>query len=287
MRFSPVLFVLAIAAAGCGGGGHSTSIPAERTAAAPSSFAVPSRPTHAVPARKTLSVPALPKSIAGRPPAANAARPAFFNGEAALSNGVYYLAFQNGTPFGYYSYLSDPHYIFHFDLGYQYYFDSTDPNNQYLYDFPSGHFWYTGANLFPYVYDFTLNAFLYYYPDTQQAGHYTTNPRYFYNFGTNQIIRLPDPLPPTDPNCPTGAPQSGSTCDAAVEPERSRRAAHRSVHHRPRFGVLRGAHERERHAADRTARVELRVRAGAGQPVRRDRVAAAQRQPHAVLQPSR
>ncbi|MDB5071866.1 MAG: peptidase [Candidatus Eremiobacteraeota bacterium] len=211
MRFSPVLFVLAIAAAGCGGGGHATSIPAERTAAAPSSFAVPSRPVHAVPARKTLSIPALPKSIAAGPPAANAARPSFFNGEAALSNGVYYLAFQNGTPFGYYSYLSDPHYVFHFDLGYQYYFDSTDPNTQYLYDFPSGHFWYTGANLWPYVYDFTLNAFLYYYPDTQNAGHYTTNPRYFYNFGTNQIIRLPDPLPPTDPNCPTGAPLNGST----------------------------------------------------------------------------
>jgi hypothetical protein len=41
---------------------------------------------------------------------------------------------------------------------------------------------------FPYLYDFSLNALLYYYPDAGKPGHYTTNPRYFYNFATGQII---------------------------------------------------------------------------------------------------
>ena len=50
-------------------------------------------------------------------------QPAFFSGETALSDGVYYLDFANGHYFGYYSYLSDPAYIYHFDLGYEYVFD--------------------------------------------------------------------------------------------------------------------------------------------------------------------
>ena len=59
----------------------------------------------------------------------------------------------------------------------------------YLYDFASKTFFYTGPGFgFPYLYDFTLKTVLYYYPDTSSAGHYTTNPRYFYNFGTGQII---------------------------------------------------------------------------------------------------
>ena len=37
--------------------------------------------------------------------------PAFFDGEVALSNGVDYLSFTNGNYFGYYAFLSDPHYI--------------------------------------------------------------------------------------------------------------------------------------------------------------------------------
>ena len=41
----------------------------------------------------------------------------FFAGEAALGNGVDYLAFTNGDFFGYYAFLSDPNYLYHFDLG--------------------------------------------------------------------------------------------------------------------------------------------------------------------------
>ena len=114
----------------------------------------------------------------------------FFNQETALTNGVYYLLFSSGNPFGYYSFLSDPHYIYHFDLGYEYCFDAADGNNGvYLYDFASNDFFYTSPSFpFPYLYDFNLKSVLYYYPDTSSIGHYTTSPRYFYNYATGQII---------------------------------------------------------------------------------------------------
>ena len=118
------------------------------------------------------------------------AHPAFFTGETAVGNGVYYLTLSSGNYFGYYSYLSDPHYIYHFDLGYEYVFDANDGNDGvYFYDFTSNDFFYTSPKFpFPYLYDFGLKATLYYYPDTTNAGHYTTNPRYFFNFATGQII---------------------------------------------------------------------------------------------------
>ena len=116
--------------------------------------------------------------------------PAFFDGEVSVGNAVNYLAFADGTPFGYYSYLTDQNYIYHFDLGYEYVFDAQDGKaGVYLYDFASDTFFYTSPTFpFPYLYDFTLDAVLYYFPDTTSAGHYTANPRYFYNFATGQII---------------------------------------------------------------------------------------------------
>jgi Metallo-peptidase family M12B Reprolysin-like len=118
--------------------------------------------------------------------------PPFFTGEIALQNGVYYLRFPNGTPFGYYTYLTDPRWIYHFDMGYEYWFDANDGRSGiYFYDNTSTHFFYTSPSFpFPYLYDFTLNTVLYYYPDTNNPGHYTTNPRYFYNFATGQIITM-------------------------------------------------------------------------------------------------
>ena len=118
--------------------------------------------------------------------------PAFFSGEVLLGNGVYYLQFPNGTPFGYYAYLSDPRFIYHFDMGYEYWFDANDGHSGiFFYDFMSNHFFYTSPSFpFPYLYDFSLNTVLYYYPDLQHPGHYTTNPRYFYNFATGQIITM-------------------------------------------------------------------------------------------------
>ena len=116
--------------------------------------------------------------------------PAFFDGATALGNGVYYLAFADGTPFGYYSYLTEPHYIYHFDLGYEYVFDANDgKDGVYFYDFASSDFFYTSPTFpFPYLYDFGASTVLYYFPNTSSNGHYTTNPRYFYDFATGQII---------------------------------------------------------------------------------------------------
>jgi uncharacterized delta-60 repeat protein len=116
--------------------------------------------------------------------------PAFFSGEAALTSGVYYLQLPNGNLFGYYAYVSDPDYIYHFDLGYEFVFDANDgKGGAYLYDFASSTFFYTSPVFpFPYLYDFTLGTVLYYYPDSQRAGHYTTDPRYFYDFATGAVI---------------------------------------------------------------------------------------------------
>ena len=124
--------------------------------------------------------------------AAGDVHPPYFDGEVALEDNVYYLQFPSGNPFGYYSYLTpDPTYIYHFDLGYEYWFDAADGQGGiYFYDFHQQHVLVhvSPGFPFPYLYDFTLNSVLYYYPDTTNPGHYTTNPRYFYNFGTGQII---------------------------------------------------------------------------------------------------
>jgi predicted outer membrane repeat protein len=121
-----------------------------------------------------------------------APHPSFFTGEIALQNGVYYLQFPNGRPFGYYAYLTDPRFIYHFDMGFEYWFDANDGHSGiFFYDFMSNHFFYTSPSFpFPYLYDFSLNTVLYYYPDTNNPGHYTTNPRYFYNVATGQIITM-------------------------------------------------------------------------------------------------
>ena len=113
----------------------------------------------------------------------------FFDGGAALSGGFYYLKFTDGVPFGYYNFNIRP-YLYHLDLGFEYPIDAADgKNGVYLYDFTSKTFWYTNTSLFPYLYDFTLNAWLYYYPDPNNSDRYNTNGvRYFYYFATGQII---------------------------------------------------------------------------------------------------
>ena len=117
--------------------------------------------------------------------------PPFFIGQVDLDNGVKYLSFPNGNFFGFYSFLSDPHYIYHDDLGYEYVFDARDgQGGVYLYDFKSSDFFYTSQTFpFPYLYDFNLAAVLYYYPDRSRPGRYSgPTTRYFYNFRTSQII---------------------------------------------------------------------------------------------------
>ncbi len=118
--------------------------------------------------------------------------PGFFRGATVLDDDrTCYLAFPDGNFFGYYGFLSDPHYIYHDDLGYEYVFDAADgQNGVYLYDFKSQTFFYTSPTFsFPYLYDFSLNTTLYYYPDPNHPGHYNTNGvRYFYDFATGHVI---------------------------------------------------------------------------------------------------
>lgn len=115
----------------------------------------------------------------------------FFVGEVMLANGVRYLAFPNGNIFGYYTALLQNNYLYHFDLGYEYVFDAADgKGGVYLYDFASHGFFYTSPTFpFPYLYDFNRGSTVYYYPDPNNIGRYNTNGvRYFYNFGTGEIV---------------------------------------------------------------------------------------------------
>jgi hypothetical protein len=112
--------------------------------------------------------------------------PAFFNGAVSLGSGVDYLQFPDGNLFGYYNLTSFP-IFYHYDMGFESFVDGGN-GGAYLFDFASGHWWYTSSSLFPYLYDFTRNVWLYYFPDTNNPGHYTTNPRYFSNLKTGKII---------------------------------------------------------------------------------------------------
>ena len=117
--------------------------------------------------------------------------PAFFAGQVSVGSAVEYLTFPNGNVFGYYTFLPDTHYLFHFDMGYEYVFDAQDGRGGvYLYDFESGGFFYTSPSFsFPYLYDFGLKSTVYYFPDPARPGRYDTNGvRYFYVFATGKII---------------------------------------------------------------------------------------------------
>jgi hypothetical protein len=113
---------------------------------------------------------------------------AFFSGEDALGSGVYYLQFPNGNVFGYYNFQFYP-ILYHYDLGFEAFVDGGS-GSAYLYDFTSGHWWYTSSSLFPTLYDFTLSTFIFYLPDTKNPGHYTTNPRSFANLTTGKIFTM-------------------------------------------------------------------------------------------------
>jgi streptogramin lyase len=218
-RYALVAAAMLAAFSGCSGGANSVPTAPATTLAGGSRlpFAVPAPPPSlAVPPRSDVlrTTPAQPDRSGRRSPLA-AGHPAFFNGENALSNGVYYLQFPSGNVFGYYSYLTDPRYIYHQDLGYAFVADANDGKSGiYLYDFASGHWWYTSpAFSFPYLYDFSRSTVLYYYPDSTKSGRYTANPRYFYDFAAGAIVTLPGPQP--NPSRLTFA--GGSTLPQQVE----------------------------------------------------------------------
>jgi hypothetical protein len=114
--------------------------------------------------------------------------PPFFTGEDYLGSGVYYLQFPGGNLFGYYNYAASS-IIYHYDMGYEGFVPGSS-SDIYLYDFTSGHWWYTSNTLFPYLYDFALKSWIYYFPTTKSAGHYTSNPRSFANLTTGMIFTM-------------------------------------------------------------------------------------------------
>jgi hypothetical protein len=113
---------------------------------------------------------------------------AFFTGEASLGSGVYYLQFPDGNLFGYYNLQFYP-ILYHYDMGFEAFVDGGN-GAAYLYDFSSGHWFYTSSSLFPYLYDFTLNNWLYYFPATNNPGHYSSNPRSFSDLTMGKIITM-------------------------------------------------------------------------------------------------
>ena len=82
--------------------------------------------------------------------------------------------------FGAYNYASYP-IVYQFNLGWEYAYDAGNGGGVYLFDYTSGHFWYTQASYFPVIYDFSLNDYLYYYQANSPKRH-------FYNFGSSQVI---------------------------------------------------------------------------------------------------
>ncbi len=109
--------------------------------------------------------------------------PAFFNGEDALSGGVYYLQFPDGNVFGYYNYQGFPPFFYSYSLGFEAFIDGGN-GAAYLYDFSSGHWWYTTPSLFPYLYDFSLSNWLFFFTNS------TINLRYFSDLTTGKIISM-------------------------------------------------------------------------------------------------
>ncbi|HWF18487.1 MAG TPA: fibronectin type III domain-containing protein [Verrucomicrobiae bacterium] len=108
----------------------------------------------------------------------------FFTGEASLGNDWYYLGSDTNHIFGYYSMQYFP-YVFHWDMGWEYYIDAGDAGHgAYFYDFTDDVFFYTAPGVFPYIYDFNVNAWMFYDPLAGQPGRYTSNPRWFYNLST-------------------------------------------------------------------------------------------------------
>ena len=137
----------------------------------------------------TTTVPSQSITLLVVPSAAVLPPPAsFFSGEVSLGSGVYYLQFPDGNVFGYYNLANFP-VFYHYDMGVEA-FVAGGNGAAYLYDFTSGHWWYTSSSIFPSLYDFTLSNWLYYLPASNNPGHYTTNPRYFSDLTTGMIFKM-------------------------------------------------------------------------------------------------
>ena len=107
----------------------------------------------------------------------------FFQGETVVGGGFYNLPF-----FGEYAYFPGNTAIYHTTLGEELIFPNTDSSRGiYFYDQDSGHIWYTNPATYPYIYDFNLNAWLFYFTN---SGNGKVGTRSFYNFATGKFIFL-------------------------------------------------------------------------------------------------
>jgi hypothetical protein len=109
-------------------------------------------------------------------------QPSFFQGETLAGGGFFNLGFFGTFDFASYNPLT----VYHTTLGFEGILPGTDANRGiYLFDDASGHIWYTNPPLFPYIYDFALNAWLFYF-----GGNATKGGRSFYDFGSAAFIFL-------------------------------------------------------------------------------------------------
>lgn len=129
------------------------------------------------------------------PPTNSAPPAAFFNGETPLDGGWFWMDQAGDTNhiFGEFTYSSASFpFIYHLDMGWEYFFDADNAQRGgYFYDFTDGAFFYTEPGLFPYLYDFKANSWMWYDPLTVPTsdGHfYTSNPRWLFNFTTGMWV---------------------------------------------------------------------------------------------------
>jgi hypothetical protein len=116
--------------------------------------------------------------------------PPFFSGFAPLANNWNYLGAIGGDQyaFGYYSTLYFP-YTYHLDLGWEYFIDARNgAHGAYFFDYADGVFFYTEPGIFPYIYDFNLNAWMYCAPQDGTTDRYQSGPRWFYNLSTSAWV---------------------------------------------------------------------------------------------------
>jgi len=113
--------------------------------------------------------------------------PAFFAGENSVGGGLYFLTFRDQVPFGYYTYAFFP-FLYHFDLGWEFFIDAQNSRNgAYFYDIQLNSWLYTDPELFPFLYEFSEGAWYYYFYASN--GHYTSNPRWFFDFKTLKFVQ--------------------------------------------------------------------------------------------------
>jgi len=121
-------------------------------------------------------------------PSAMPSMPAFFDGGMSMGGGMYYMTCTDKNPFGYYS-LSFMPWLYHFDMGWEYFIDAgNSAHGGFMWDQKMGVSFYTEPDIFPFMYNFGKGAWYYYAPDPNMSGHYSTNPRWFYDFGANKWV---------------------------------------------------------------------------------------------------